>query len=69
MEKAMIESYFVSDPAGHYLDPTYPTMERAQEVADQLNAELEEEHGEFHDKGSYVVGAHLSDGSSTFEIG
>ena len=68
-----IESYFVSDPGGYYLAPTYDSMTAAQKEADTLNAERAEER-EAEGKCSitcenYVVGAHLADGTSTFEIG
>lgn len=68
-----IQSYFVSDPGGNDLPPTYETMSAAQDEADTLNKELIEER---EAKGqctiltaSHVVGAHLADGTSTFEIG
>lgn len=68
-----IESYFVSEPGGDYLAPTYDSMEKAQGEADTLNTELTQER-EAEGKctfsgGRYTVGAHLADGTSTFEIG
>lgn len=68
-----IVSYFVSDPGGEYLDPPYTTMEYAQWAAGVMNDDLRatrEKAGQDPDLGGgFVVGAHLSDGTSTFEIG
>jgi hypothetical protein len=66
-----IENYFVSDPGGEDLAATYDSYEIAQGFADTLNREREEE-AEAEGialKGRYTVGAHLKDGTATFEIG
>lgn len=64
-----VRAYFVSDPGGHYLPEEYTSMADAQIAADGFNEDREADGTDLDLRGRYVVGAHLADGNSTFEIG